>query len=105
MIALMQNTLPYIDADELFRLIPLPDALDALRTCFAASPSHVDRVQSQAGGGEFLVMPAAAGDAAGVKLVGIQPANPARGKPIIKACTCSSTCASVSPWPCSTAPR
>jgi len=84
MIALMQNALPYIDADKLFSLISLPDALAALRTCFAASPSHVDRVQSQAGGGEFLVMPAAAGDAAGVKLVGIQPANPARGKPIIQ---------------------
>ena len=56
----------------------------ALRTCFAASPSHVDRVHCRAGGGEFLVMPAAAGDAAGVKLVGIQPANPARGLPIIQ---------------------
>ena len=84
MIALMQSTLPYLDADELFRLVPLPDALDALRTCFAASPSHVDRVHCIAGGGEFLVMPAAAGDAAGVKLVGIQPANPARGLPIIQ---------------------
>jgi ornithine cyclodeaminase/alanine dehydrogenase-like protein (mu-crystallin family) len=84
MIARMQSTLPYIDADELFRLVPLPDALDALRTCFAASPSHVDRVHCVAGGGEFLVMPAAAGNAAGVKLVGIQPANPARGMPIIQ---------------------
>jgi ornithine cyclodeaminase/alanine dehydrogenase-like protein (mu-crystallin family) len=84
MIALMQNTLPNIDADELFRLISLPAALDALRACFADAPSHVDRVQSRAGGGEFLVMPAAAGDVAGVKLVGIQPANAARGKPIIQ---------------------
>src|SRR3954464_12463545 len=84
MIALMQNTLPNIDAEELFRLISLPDALAALRACFAGSPSHVDRVRSRAGGGEFLVMPAAAGDVAGVKLVGIQPANPARGKPIIQ---------------------
>jgi len=84
MIALMQSTLPYLDADQLFRLVPLADALDALRTCFAASPSHVERVHCRAGGGEFLVMPAAAGDAAGVKLVGIQPANPARGLPIIQ---------------------
>ena len=84
MIALMQSTLPYLDADELFRLVPLTDALDALRTCFAASPSHVDRVHCRAGGGEFLVMPAAAGDSAGVKLVGIQPANPACGLPIIQ---------------------
>jgi ornithine cyclodeaminase/alanine dehydrogenase-like protein (mu-crystallin family) len=84
MIALMQSTLPYIDADELFRLVPLTDALDALRVCFASNPSHVDRVHSSAGGGEFLVMPAAAGDAAGVKLVGIQPANPPRGLPIIQ---------------------
>jgi len=84
MIALMQSTLPYIDADELFRLVPLTDALEALRACFAANPSHVDRVHSIAGGGEFLLMPAAAGDAAGVKLVGIQPANPTRGLPIIQ---------------------
>lgn len=84
MIALMQSTLPYIDADELNRLVTLTDALDALRDCFAASPSHVDRVHSSAAGGEFLVMPAAAGDAAGVKLVGIQPANPTRGLPIIQ---------------------
>ena len=84
MIALMQSTLPYIDADELFRLVPLADALTALRRCFAATPSHVDRVHSRAGGGEFLVMPAAAGDVAGVKLVGIQPANPERGLPIIQ---------------------
>jgi ornithine cyclodeaminase len=84
MIALMQSTLPYIDADELFRLVSLTDALDALRACFAGDPSHVDRVHCTAGGGEFLVMPAAAGDAAGVKLVGIQPANPSRGLPIIQ---------------------
>ena len=84
MIALMQSTLPYIDADELFRLVSLTDALDALRDCFAAAPTHVDRVHAAAGGGEFLVMPAAAGDVAGVKLVGIQPSNPARGLPIIQ---------------------
>jgi ornithine cyclodeaminase/alanine dehydrogenase-like protein (mu-crystallin family) len=84
MIAPMQSPLPYIDADELFRLVSLTDALNALRDCFAGSPRHVDRVHSSAGGGEFLVMPAAAGDAAGVKLVGIQPANPTRGLPIIQ---------------------
>ncbi|MDP9464347.1 MAG: ornithine cyclodeaminase family protein [Actinomycetota bacterium] len=84
MIALMQSTLPYIDADELLRLVPLTDALEALRACFASAPSHVDRVHTSAGGGEFLVMPAAVGDAAGVKLVGIQPANPGRGLPIIQ---------------------
>ncbi len=84
MIALMQSNLPYIDAAELFRVVSLTDALDALRDCFAAKPTHVDRVHATAGGGELLVMPAAAGDVAGVKLVGIQPANPARGLPIIQ---------------------
>lgn len=84
MIALMQSDLPYIDADELFRLVPLTDALDSLRACFASTPSHLDRLHTTAGGGEFLVMPAAVGDAAGVKLVGIQPANPGRGLPIIQ---------------------
>lgn len=80
----MQSTLPYIGADELFRLVPLSDALDALRAAFAAGPTHVDRVHCSAAGGEFLVMPAAAGNAAGVKLVGIQPANTQRGLPIIQ---------------------
>lgn len=80
----MQSTLPYIDADELFRLVPPVDALDALRMAFAAGPTHVDRVHCSAAGGEFLIMPAAAGNAAGVKLVGIQPANPQRGLPIIQ---------------------
>jgi ornithine cyclodeaminase len=84
MIALMQSTLPYIDAAELFRLVPLTEALEALRDCFVNRPSHVDRVHASVGGAEFLVMPAAAGDAAGVKLVGIQPSNPARGLPIIQ---------------------
>ncbi|HEX2783278.1 MAG TPA: ornithine cyclodeaminase family protein [Ilumatobacteraceae bacterium] len=84
MIALMQSNLPYIDATELFRVVSLTDALEALRDCFAAEPTHVDRVHAAAGGGELLVMPAAAGDVAGVKLVGIQPSNPARGLPIIQ---------------------
>src|SRR6185295_3147093 len=35
MIAVMQSTLPYVDADELFQLVPLAAALDSLRTCFA----------------------------------------------------------------------
>ena len=80
----MQSTLPYIDADELFRLVSLTDALEALRAAFAAGPTHVDRVHCSAAGAEFLIMPAAAGNAAGVKLVGIQPANPQRGLPIIQ---------------------
>ncbi len=84
MIALMQSTLPYIDAAELFQLVSLTEALDALRDCFAVGPSHVDRVHASVGGAEFLVMPAAAGHTAGVKLVGIQPANQARGLPIIQ---------------------
>lgn len=84
MIALMQRALPYLDAAELLRLVPMTDALAALRSCFAAAPVHVDRVHTRAGGGEFLVMPAATGDVAGVKLVSIQPANPTRGLPIVQ---------------------
>ena len=34
MIALMQSTLPYLDADELFRLVPLTDALDCVAHLF-----------------------------------------------------------------------
>jgi ornithine cyclodeaminase len=84
MIVRMPSTLPYIDADELFQLVPPADALEALRDCFADDPTHVDRVHTSAAGAEFLIMPAAAGASAGVKLVGIQPANQAKGLPIIQ---------------------
>jgi ornithine cyclodeaminase/alanine dehydrogenase-like protein (mu-crystallin family) len=80
----MQTSLPFIDELELRHLVSATDALDALRTCFASAPARIDRVHAHSGGGELLVMPAASADAAGVKLLSVQPNNVANGLPIIQ---------------------
>jgi ornithine cyclodeaminase/alanine dehydrogenase-like protein (mu-crystallin family) len=76
--------LPSFDADDIARLTPMPVAIDALRACFAARPTHIGRIPLAASGGEFMLMPAVDGDAAGIKLLMIQPKNAARGMPIIQ---------------------
>jgi ornithine cyclodeaminase len=80
----MRTDLPYIDAATLNSLVSPTAAIDALRDTFRRSPTHVPRVHLSPGSGEFLIMPAASGDVAGTKLVTIQPANAARGLPIIQ---------------------
>ena len=76
--------LPSFDAADIARLTPMPVAIDALRECFAATPTHIGRIPLAASGGEFMLMPAVDGDAAGIKLLMIQPKNAARGMPIIQ---------------------
>lgn len=76
--------LPSFDAADIARLTPMADAITALRDCFAAGPTHIPRTQLPAAGGEFLLMPAIDGDAAGIKLLMIQPKNVGRGTPIIQ---------------------
>ncbi|HEY4334052.1 MAG TPA: ornithine cyclodeaminase family protein [Ilumatobacteraceae bacterium] len=71
------------DSDDIRRLAPMGAVIAALRDCFAADPAHIDRQGYPVAGGEFLLMPAVDTDAAGIKLIMIQPANAARGKPII----------------------
>ncbi len=76
--------LPSFDAADIARLTPMPVAIDALRQCFANRPTHIGRIPLAASGGEFMLMPAVDGDAAGIKLLMIQPKNAARGKPTIQ---------------------
>ena len=80
----MRNDLPFIDAATLNSLVSTPAAIDALRDTFSAAPQHVARVHLSPGNGELLIMPAASGDVAGVKMVTVQPNNPAQGLPIIR---------------------
>ncbi len=76
--------LPFFDEDDVRRLAPMGAAIDALRNCFAASPTHIARSLHPAAGGEFMLMPAVDGDAAGIKLLMVQPHNFHRGQPIIQ---------------------
>lgn len=76
--------LPSFDATDIARLTPMPVAIAALRECFAGTPTHIGRIPLAASGGEFMLMPAVDGDAAGIKLLMIQPKNAARGMPIIQ---------------------
>lgn len=80
----MDRNLPYYDADSIVGLVSFGEAVDALRSYFSVPIAHADRLHLHAGTGEFLIMPAASATAGGVKLIGIQPANPARGLPIIQ---------------------
>ena len=76
--------LPYFDRDAIFDAVSMTDAVEALRRAFASRPSHAARTHLRTAGAEFLVMPAANGDAAGAKMVIIQPNNEASGRPVIQ---------------------
>lgn len=76
--------LPYFDAAALTALVPMATAIESLRQAFSEHPTHAARAHLRTVGAEFLVMPAAAGDVAGAKLVIVQPANDARGQPVIQ---------------------
>jgi ornithine cyclodeaminase len=72
------------DAREINDLVSMSAAITVLRDCFAKRPSHIARQQYGVAGGEFLLMPAVDADAAGIKLIMVQPKNAERGKPIIQ---------------------
>lgn len=76
--------LPSFDSDDINRHAPMGAAIDALRDCFAARPTHIPRTPLTASGGEFMLMPAVDGDVAGIKLLMIQPKNIDRGRPVIQ---------------------
>jgi ornithine cyclodeaminase/alanine dehydrogenase-like protein (mu-crystallin family) len=75
-----------IDHDEVWARLPMSAAIDALDTAIAAGqlgitpPRQHVHVEEQ----ELLVMPSFMDGGAGVKLVGIDPRNPARGLPRIQ---------------------
>jgi ornithine cyclodeaminase len=78
---------PFVDATELTRRLPMPAVIDTLEEAFrkgdpsAAPPrSHVETPS-----GVLLVMPAAGDQGVGVKLVTLTDANPARGLPLVHA--------------------
>ncbi len=77
-------TLPYVDAATIRALVPWGDAVDALAEAFARPSPQPVRTQIAVAGGDLLVMPAATGAVAGVKLVAVQPANAGRGEPVIQ---------------------
>jgi ornithine cyclodeaminase len=70
---------------ELERLLPMRDAIEALREAFGSGrmPDAPLRSHVSAGEGELLVMPVSDEDV-GVKLVTVNRNNPGRGKPLIQ---------------------
>lgn len=78
------TAVPYVDAAELRRLVPMKTAIDALERMFSAGDVEVPQRQHlPAGPGELLVMPAWGPDGVGVKLVTVNPDNPERGKALV----------------------
>ena len=75
---------PFLSADDLAALVPMRDAIEAIRDAYRVRERPVERTQVPVAGGDLLVMPAVDGGAAGVKVVMVQPANRARGGPVIQ---------------------
>lgn len=77
--------LPSIGAAQLAELLPMNVAVDALEAAFAGTlPEAPLRAHVEAGDGDLLLMPAVSEQGAGVKLVTVNPGNPARGLPLIQ---------------------
>ena len=79
------TSLPFIDGEELDRLLPMSDAIDALDSMFGADaqPEAPTRQHLSVSNGDLLLMPAWDPSAIGVKLVTITPANRDLGLPLI----------------------
>ncbi|HEV2757277.1 MAG TPA: ornithine cyclodeaminase family protein [Actinomycetota bacterium] len=75
---------PYLDAAELRRLVPMRAAIDAVERLFAEGGVEVpQRAHLDVGGGDLLVMPAWGGGGVGVKLVTVNPSNPSAGRALV----------------------
>lgn len=78
-------TLPIIDPSHLSELLPITAAVDALDAAFAGTlPEAPLRSHVRAGEGDLLLMPAVSEGGAGVKVVTVNPGNPARGLPLVQ---------------------
>ncbi|MDJ1133945.1 ornithine cyclodeaminase family protein [Streptomyces iconiensis] len=78
--------LDLIDAPTLRRLLPVGEAVEALRTALRAGldvTGTPPRSRVPLSAGQLLMMPAEFGQYAGVKIAGVVPGNPARGLPTI----------------------
>lgn len=77
-------SLVMIEADELRTLVSMAEAIDALERLFAGPlPDAPPRTQVPVAAGTILLMPAAAGLGAGVKIATVAPGNPERGLPLV----------------------
>ncbi|MEZ0234233.1 MAG: ornithine cyclodeaminase family protein [Actinomycetota bacterium] len=78
---------PFVDAAELARRLPMRDAIDALEVAFHDGDPSVSPLRSHltTPEGALLLMPAVGEAGVGVKLVTLTEANPDRGLPLIHA--------------------
>ena len=78
---------PFVDADELGRRLPMEATIDALETAFRDGDPSVTPLRSHVDtpSGTLLLMPAVGETGVGVKLVTLTEANPRRGLPLIHA--------------------
>ena len=78
------TSIPYVDAAELRRLVPMHEAIDALERMFSADQVEVpQRSHLRVGSGDLLLMPAWGAAGVGVKLVTVNASNPAAGKALV----------------------
>ncbi|HWK27167.1 MAG TPA: ornithine cyclodeaminase family protein [Solirubrobacter sp.] len=79
---------PWVSGDELLATMSVAAAADAIEAVLrgaAPLPMSPRRAVVETGSGQLLAMPSGGRAAAGAKLVTLQPANPARGLPLIHA--------------------
>jgi ornithine cyclodeaminase len=78
---------PFVGVDELRRLLPMAEAIDALEAAFGAPELPISPLRSsvETPAGSLLLMPASGAQGVGVKLVTLTPSNPERGMPFIQA--------------------
>ncbi len=80
----VMKTLPSFDAVDITRAVSMQEAIGALRTGFRDRPVHFERASHPVAGGDLLIMAAADDRVAGIKLLMVQPANAAHGRPVIQ---------------------
>lgn len=77
--------LPVVHDAELRKLLPMEAAIDAIEDVFGRQklPDAPARSHFDVGSGDLLLMPAWGDDGVGIKLVTVNPSNPAAGLPLI----------------------
>ncbi|HET7690855.1 MAG TPA: ornithine cyclodeaminase family protein [Nocardioidaceae bacterium] len=80
--------LPFVPASAMSDLCTTRDAVDALEASLRGGFDPEDDLQRTGAAlpaGQFLMMPSALGELAGLKLVSLAPGNPALGRPFVQA--------------------
>ncbi len=80
-------SVPFVDAQELARRLPMTAAIDALEAAFRDGDPSATPLRSlvETSAGSLLLMPATDETGVGVKLVTLTASNPSRGLPLIHA--------------------